>query len=75
MKNIPTCELSQRWELMALSGVQIVGKEVVEEKAGEVGLDRQGSVIYVKGAGLDSGHCRGPLKGNAVIHPVCISER
>jgi len=35
--------------------------------AGEVGLDRQGSAIYIKGAGLDPGHCRGPLKGNAVI--------
>ena len=44
---------------MALSGVQIIGKGVVEEKPGEVGLDRQGSVIYVRGLALILGTAEG----------------
>lgn len=65
MKNFPM-SCPSRWELTALSGVEMVGKEAVEEAAGEVGLDRQGSVIYVKGAGLDPRPCRGPWERAAL---------
>ena len=70
MKNIPTGELSQRWELMAFSGVKIIGKGMVEEKDGEVGHDREGSIISVKG----TRNCRGSLKGEC-SHLACILER
>lgn len=56
MKTIPTGELSQRRELMAFSGVKIIGKGMVKEKDA---VDRQGSIIYVKGLGLIVGTVEG----------------
>lgn len=55
---------------MEFSGVKIIGKGMVEEKDGEVGHDREGSIICVKG----TRNCRGSLKGEC-SHLVCILER